>query len=228
MLDLDRHRREYTYDLVTVLNGILPNVVCNTLVARIDSIISEKRIQLVDHFGKGTIRELDAGGRYLHHIFKGPDIRLHLPELEAAYHTLVPLVSAVTMQDVIVSPYPDSDINIKAYPSGGGTIGRHLDTNGITALLYLTTNSEGALMLDLERNHPSRDVPDMETRSIYATGGSLLLMQGRKVWHHCEPLVSERKIVAVFNYYVNGDVWRPGHFDSLVYDGVGPQPEFVM
>ncbi|WP_285799872.1 ESPR-type extended signal peptide-containing protein, partial [Escherichia coli] len=42
------------------------------------------------------------------------------------------LISIITCTDTITSPYELSDVNIKAYPPNGGTLGLHYDTNGIT------------------------------------------------------------------------------------------------
>src|SRR5262245_44365434 len=121
--DLTRHVREYHYDYVTVVDGVMDPVLCDTLRDRIDRLIGEGRVKLVDHRGLGTEAVSDAGGRYLHHIFEGDDIRQHLPELTAVYHAILPLVASITSQDVVLSPYSRSDINIKVYPPGGGTLG---------------------------------------------------------------------------------------------------------
>jgi len=160
-----------------------------------------------------------VGGDYLHHIFKGNDIREHFPELVGAYHALLPLVSIVTCSKTLISPYPESDINIKAYPKGGGTIGGHYDTNAITVLIYLTTNSEAPLELEIPKSHPSKDIDWIENENIYASSGSMLLMKGREVWHRSKPTEKEEKFVVIFNYYVEGDTWRPDKFDAFVYNG---------
>jgi hypothetical protein len=219
--DLTRHVREYHYDYVTVVDGIMPDDLCAALRARIDRCIDQQRVTLVDHEGKGTTAVSDTGGRYLHHIFQGDDVRRDLPELVAVYHAVLPLVAAVTSQHVVLSPYPRSDINIKVYPPGGGTLGEHYDTNGITVLLFLTTNREAPLRMQVPRTHPARG-RWTEQRAIHARAGSLLIMKGREVLHDCEPTVSEQKISVVLNYYVKGDTWRHPDFDRFVYEGVPP------
>ncbi|NID16174.1 hypothetical protein [Luteibacter yeojuensis] len=219
--DLARHMREYHYDYVTVIDGVMADELCAVLVERIERLIGEGRVKLVDHQGLGTEAVSDSGGRYLHHIFEGDDIRRHLPELTAVYQAVLPLISSMTSQDVVLSPYPRSDINIKVYPPGGGTLGEHYDTNGVTVLLFLTTNREAPLRMQIPRSHPAKG-QWTERRSIHATAGSLLVMKGREVLHDCEPTVNERKISAVLNYYVRGDTWRHESFDSFVYDGVTP------
>ncbi|MDF4002667.1 hypothetical protein P3W33_04530 [Luteibacter sp. PPL552] len=222
--DLSRHVREYHYDFVTVIDEVMSPQQCGVLRSRIERLIAEGHVKLVDHVGLGNTAVSDEGGRYLHHMFEGEDVRRFLPELTAVYHAALPLVSAVTSQDVVVSPYPRSDVNIKVYPPGGGTLGEHYDTNGITVLLFLTTNREAPLRMQVPRSHPSRG-RWTERRDIHATEGSLLVMKGREVLHDCEPTIRERKISVVLNYYVRGDTWRHAAFDDFVYDGVAPPAE---
>lgn len=189
--------------------------------------ISSGSVPLVDHEGLGSKSELDGGGRYLHHLVDGAAIRVHFPELVMLYHGIRFWIQDLTLLDVVLSPYPDSDINIKAYPPGGGTVGPHFDTNGITVLVYLTSNTEGPLRLWPAVHDPWRatsyeQVPASECIEILPSAGSMLLMQGRKIWHDSKPLDSEFKAVAIFNYYWTGDVRRPGHFDDFVYRGQAP------
>ncbi|MDQ7994426.1 MAG: hypothetical protein AAGC76_01090 [Luteibacter sp.] len=218
---LEKHIREYHYDYATMVDGIMCRSQCVELAARIDRLTHSGQIKLVDHEGKGTEAVSDAGGRYLHHIFEGDDVRRYLPELATVYHAMLPLVAAVTSQDAVLSPYPRSDINIKVYPPGGGTLGEHYDTNGITVLLFLTDNREAPLRMQISRAHPSCE-PWVERRDIYGRAGSLLLMKGREILHDCEPTIVEQKISVVLNYYVRGDTWRHQSFDDFVYDGLAP------
>jgi hypothetical protein len=220
MFDLDNHRREYCHQLYTIVDGVLPDDFASMLLRRANDVIGRGGVKLVNHAGRGTQAELDAGGAYYHYIFTGSDITEHLPELRGLYHGLLPTIAAITLQDAIISPHPESDINIKAYPAGGGTLGRHLDTNGITVLIYLTTNIEGALVLELESSHPSESASRKETKRILAKAGSMIVMQGRKVWHRSEPMDNEQKVAVAFNYYQRGDTWRPAHFDAFVYKGI--------
>jgi len=74
--------------------------------------------------------------------------------------------------------------------------------------------------MNIERNHPSYNKHKIEVRQVYAESGSLLIMKGREVWHTSEPTINEEKRVVVFNYYENGDTWRPKKFDDFVYDGI--------
>jgi hypothetical protein len=223
MFQIDKYRSSYHHDYVTVIPNILPKNICAELRKRVNDVIDQGFITLVDHQGKGTDTVSDSGGRYLHHIFKGEDVREYLPELTAVYHSLLPLVNMVTCSDVIVSPYPRSDINIKVYPPGGGTLGEHFDTNGITVLLFLTTNREAPLRLQIPRSHPSKKESWIEREQIYADEGSVLIMRGREVLHDCAPTVTEQKMTVVMNFYKRTDTWRPAQFDSFVYDGIDPE-----
>lgn len=220
MFYLERYQHEYHYSMHTLLYNILPSDLVQILSQRILDIISEQKVQLVNHQGIGTLKELDGAGKYLHYIFRGADVRNFLPELVGLYHGLLPIVSTITNSAAIISPYPNSDINIKVYPPKGGTIGWHYDTNAITVLIYLTNNSEAPLVLKIEKSHPSKKKPKVNQAKIFAKNGMMLLMQGRNVWHRSEPTNNETKIVAVLNYYVEGDTWRPSNFDKFVYDGV--------
>ncbi len=223
MFNVNQHRHDYFYNLATVIGGLIPQDLCDALAARVNRIIAAQGVDLVKHQGLGTDAVSDLGGAYNHHIFKGDAIRRHLPELTAIYHSLVPLVSLITHTDTVVSPYPLSDINIKAYPPGGGTLGLHYDTNGITVLLFLTTNQEAPLCMQVERCHPSQEKPWIEHRRIFASKGSLLIMQGRKTLHHSEPTETEQKLSVVYNYYERHDTYRHEDFDNFVYYGMQPK-----
>jgi len=218
---LVRHLREYHYDFATVVDHVMDHTLCDVLRRRIECLVADDQVKLVNHSGLGNSDVSDRGGRYFHHIFEGDDVRRHLPELTAVYHAVLPLIASITSQDVVLSPYPRSDMNIKVYPPGGGTLGEHYDTNGVTVLLFLTTNLEAPLRMQIPRSHPSR-TPWVERRDIRASAGSLLIMKGREVLHDCEPTVNERKITVVLNYYVRGDTWRHDLFDDFVYDGARP------
>jgi hypothetical protein len=222
MFNINIHRKEYHHDFVTVISKLLPEKICAVLRNRVNEVIAAGNVKIVNHKGLGNSSVSDGGGQYLHHIFQGQDVRDYLPELVSFYHSLVPLVGMVTCLDAIASPHDRSDINIKVYPAGGGTLGLHRDTNGITVLLFLTTNKEAPLRMQIPRTHPSKEQPWVEHKKIYANAGDLLIMRGRDVLHDCEPTITEQKMTVVLNFYDKNDTWRPAQFDSFVYDGVAP------
>jgi hypothetical protein len=113
MFDLEKHRREYLYDLMTEVKGYIPADLTKQLADRVQKLIDRGEVPLVQHKGLGTEGQLDYGGEYKHYIFKGDDIRRYLPELFGLYHGMRHFISAVASQPVITSPYPDSDVNIK-------------------------------------------------------------------------------------------------------------------
>jgi hypothetical protein len=222
MFDLRKHQYSYFYDLATLVDNLIPENICDQLTERVNSVIASGQVDHVKHKSLGTNAVSDLGGEYNHHIFKGDEIREHLPELNAIYHALLPLISIITCTDAVVSPHSVSDINIKAYPAGGGTLGLHYDTNGITVLLFLTSNKEAPLRMQIERSHPSKKEAWTEKRNIYAKKGALLIMQGRKTLHDSEPTKTEQKLTVVYNYYERHDTYRHEDFDNFVYYGMQP------
>lgn len=223
MFDVNKHQHDYFYNLATVIEDLIPGELCDTLAERVNDVINCNSVDLVRHSSLGTDAVSDLGGEYNHHIFKGSDVREYLPELNAIYHSLVPLISLITHTDAVVSPYPASDINIKAYPPGGGTLGLHYDTNGITVLLFLTSNKEAPLRMQIERSHPGKKHSWTEHRNIYAKKGALLVMQGRKSLHDSESTITEQKLSVVYNYYERDDTYRHEDFDNFVYYGIKPK-----
>ncbi|MBK3787070.1 hypothetical protein G3A43_43685 [Paraburkholderia aspalathi] len=89
-------------------------------------------------------------------------------------------------------------------------------------LLFLTDNKEAPLRMQIERSHPSKKDPWIETRNIYAKKGALLVMQGRKTLHDSEPTKTEQKLTVVYNYYERHDTYRHEDFDNFVYYGTQP------
>jgi hypothetical protein len=156
MFDLRKHQHDYFYDFATVIENLIPERICDQLASRVNSIITAEQVDHVKHQSLGTNAVSDLGGEYNHYIFKGDDIRQHLPELNAVYHALLPLVSVITCADAVVSPYPASDINIKAYPPGGGTLGLHYDTNASQFCCPLRTTTKRHYAYNLSAPIPAR------------------------------------------------------------------------
>lgn len=220
MFDVERHRREYHHDLHTVIPEVLPADLCSRLVDRLKGLITDQRIPMVDRERKKRTVDLEFDGRYLHYLADGPRVRRSFPELESVYHLLRIFLVTLTSRDVIVSPHKVSDITINGYPPGGGTLGAHYDTNGITVLIYLTTNTEGPLRLEIEHDDPWRGTSMELSRSavkkeILPVAGSMVVMQGRRVRHDSAPMREEFKAVAIFNYYWTGDTRRPEGLDDV-------------
>jgi hypothetical protein len=218
-IDLDRHRAEYHLDLLTVVPDVVDPSQIEQWKDRILRLVESKEAIERNDQGGGNAKVLDGGGVYRHFVIDGLMVKRHLPDLIATYEALKYLVAAVTLQDVTTSThkYARSAVNVKVYRGPDSQQGSHFDTNPITGLLYLTTNQEGATCCEITRAHPGEDRRTKITRRVLPVAGSLLIMQGRRVWHCAEPMTTETKIVCPLNYYTSDDWWRPDGIDDLVY-----------
>lgn len=211
-VDLERHRREYAVDGVTLLHDLFPP----------ERIAAWRRWALQDKgLGAGLDAVADASWvfqrldqRHAYTMIDGVTLRDHLPDMVAA-HDLVPLLSAITLRDVVISPYPASGINVLVYDRHRSTIGWHHDTNLVTFLLYLTDNEEGGTECRLLPSRPGPEEP--RYRLVRPRAGTALLMQGRWVLHRGLPLENEVKVACPWNYYSVEDQWRPTGFDDRIY-----------
>lgn len=148
------------------------------------------------------------GGRLRYDLLDGIQCERLLPDMIQRYEQLTSTLSIITRQKIIVSPYPRSKVCGKGYPVNGGQQGWHFDTNGVTVIVYLTSNADGqTVMISL----------DEENVSVAPRSGSILLMQGRKVWHCGAPVKEKPKLISCWNYYVDGDTWRPEGIDDQIY-----------
>jgi len=98
MFNLHEHQCEYHNDMFTIIPNFIPKKLCAKLNVRTSKIILNGDVPLVSHKENGTIKELDGGGIYSHHIFRGSDIRENFPELTGIYHALTNLISSITCQ----------------------------------------------------------------------------------------------------------------------------------
>ena len=110
-----------------------------------------------------------------------------------------------------LSPLGRSRYVVKLYPAPEGEQGWHFDTNGVTALLYLSTNMDGTTRI--------QGLDGLEY-TIFPRTGDLLFLQGRVCWHRADPVHEGVKIVIPFNLYLPGEYSRPTGLDTLIY---GPE-----
>lgn len=216
--DSERHRREFWTTGVTV---VPPGVIPSGLVADWrEFALARARLlgRHLDAVADNWTYQQD-GERHAYAMVGGRAVRRHLAEMGHWYRALVPLVSVVTFEDVRTSGHEESDVNVLLYDRPGDAIGWHLDTNPVTVLVYLTDNTEGGTECRLLARRPEEATE--RTRVIRPEAGAVLLMQGRRVWHRGLPLVTERKAVAVWNYYTADDDWRPDGFDDVIYGPAG-------
>jgi hypothetical protein len=218
-LNLDRHRAEYHNDLLTVVPDVIDADLLGAWNERVEQLLAAGRAIRRDEEGRGGGEVLDGGGAYRHFVLDGLMVRQHLPGLMVAYEVLKHVIAAVTLHDVRTAAraYPRSAVNVKVYRGEGSQQGWHYDTNAITGLLYLTTNREGGTLCRIPRDHPVEALRTHQERRVLPVAGSLLIMQGRRVWHRAEPMTAETKVVAPLNYYTADDLWRPEGIDDLVY-----------
>jgi len=52
----NKHRREYFYDLLTVITSVLPDELCDGLANRVQQVIAEDGVDLVEHRDLGLMR----------------------------------------------------------------------------------------------------------------------------------------------------------------------------
>lgn len=223
-LDWERHRREYFYDGLTVLPGIVPLEIVERW--RDQALAAAEICGINRDFDANDVDVLGDGGHYKYVVIDGFGVRRHLSSMVDWYKALVPLVAAVTLQDVLTSPHGGrSDVNVLVYRGAGSQQSWHYDTNPITVLLYLTSNQDGGTECELFTHNPA--VPGKRLHTVRPQAGSILLMQGRKVWHRSAPVLHETKITCPWNYYTVDDTWRPEGIDELVYGspGVIAEPE---
>src|SRR4051794_39796586 len=187
MYNITKLQNEYHYNYYTVLPEFLPDRLCVQLRDTAEALIDSGSTLFIDEDRAPSRLELEMGGKYRHYLIGGTSIQQHLPVLAGVYHALLPFLKILTSEDVVVSPYPDSDINIKVYPPNGGTAALHKDTNWLTGLIYLTTNSEGALRVRWQNEDPWQGTEMGEQQpdriDVLPTSGALILMQGRRLMH---------------------------------------------
>lgn len=147
-----------------------------------------------------------------HGVVDGLTIREHLPEIEARYTSLRPIVAAVSGESIVGGLHPISDINLLVYRDGS-VKGAHFDTVPVSLVLFLTTHPEedgqGALYLQT-----------LEGRTIkeYPRAGDGCLLQGKKVlhWVKCYSAPPSRVVVNA-NYYTTQDTHRDAGIDIVLY-----------
>jgi hypothetical protein len=148
-------------------------------------------------------------------MIDGRAIKEHLPDMHRAYHELLAVVREVVSPLAVASPYDCSDMNILIYEPPGACIGWHRDTNAVTVLVYLTTNSEGGTEVRPLARAP--DDPAPAARVVLPREGAVLLMQGRWAVHRGLPVTSEVKVACPWNYYLEDDYKRPEGLDDRLY-----------
>ena len=121
----------------------------------------------------------------------GRAVKTHLPEMVLWYRALVPLISVVTFQDVVVSPYPESDINVLLYdrPGRHDRLASRYQPDHVPPLLDGQHGGRHGVPTFAAPARPGRDAGASRPPPPRA----VLLMQGRQVWHRSQPIQREQR-----------------------------------
>jgi hypothetical protein len=216
-INLEQHRREYFLEGCTLVKDLFPPELIEKW--RDWSIGNAQSVGLkLDACSDSTWAYQKPNERHAYTMVDGDSLRQQLPEMFEWYRALIPIISAITLQNVVASPFKKSDINVLVYDNPGSAIGWHRDTNPITFLLYLSDNEEGGTECCLLKSRPDQEDSKQPRKIFKPQAGAVLLMQGRWVEHRSEPMSGkEIKVASPWNYYTDQDLWRPNQFDEVIY-----------
>lgn len=203
-MDYYKHTEEFTHSGFTVI----PNIVSD-----------------FEQWSKSILRSPDLTRVFVHEPpHKLPYRRGHLkyaaidryetdkvlPKLKQFYEYFCSELRNITKLNVITSPYERSAYYCKAYTEKEDEQGWHFDTNGLTVVLYLTTNTSGAT--EIEPSNTSKLV------HVFPKGGTALVLQGRECWHRACPIENEEiKVIILLNYYVDKAQAREPSLDKIIF-----------
>ena len=163
------------------------------------------RVRYVDPAGEHTA---GVGGSLHYDIGDGFWCDRYLRDIETVYSMAATHAERVVGAPLDLSPMRRSRYVVKVYPEPHGEQGWHFDTNGVTALLYLSTNVDACTRV--------RGLDHVEY-TVFPRQGDLLLMQGRRCWHRADPARFDPKVVIPFNLYLQGEHDRPSGLDDIIY-----------
>lgn len=193
----------------TVARGAMPPDSARSLFDRALGRAGAAPLRSVDVVDPAGEARAGVGGRLRYDVGDADWCDANVPGIGLFYARAAELATRAAGEGVVTSPHGRSRYVFKLYPAGCGAQGWHYDTNGVTALLYLTDNEEGC----------TRVVGlDGEVYTVFPRAGDMLLMQGRRCWHRPDPVITEVKAVVPFNLYIAGDdTPRPANLDDLLY-----------
>lgn len=202
MMNVAKARAEYYGRGFTVLENVAPR-----------RLVAEWRQKAMDLTGSANRRDTDDGIVRHYSVLDGNRVQREFPSLFGAYAGWQAMLRAVLGEAVEISIYDRSGVNVRVYHGAGAEHGWHLDTQPITALLYLTTHAdEGATEV-----HPA-DNPEGPVTALLPVAGSMLLMQGRRCLHRAAPISGKEPRIAVpLNYYTETDFVRDASLDVAHY-----------
>jgi hypothetical protein len=149
-------------------------------------------------------------------VVTGNIVRRELPWLYDAYRgPLKYLAQQLIGKEIETGNDLNSSININLLEGQGDRYERHVDSNPVTGLLFVTTLKEehgGALVF--EHSGTSSDL-------IYPRSGLFIAFDALQTTHYVAPLLQPcSRITVPMNYFIAGtDQTRPGDLDSYLYGG---------
>ncbi len=164
-----------------------------------------------------TARETLAPGEGIKSwVVDGNQVGEQAPWLVGLYETeLCELAAQHLGRDVVIGKVPKSNVNINKISGLGGRFEKHVDTNHLTALLFVTTlaeNDGGALCFE----------GDDGLHSIQPEVGKIIFVDARKLPHYVTPLRRDLdRVVVVMNYFFADEPYdRPDYIDKFIYGGI--------
>jgi hypothetical protein len=133
-VDLERHRREYMIDGFTLLDDLFPPETNEKW--RQWGLDHQNLGQNLDATSDETWVYQEPNQRHAYIMLNGNTIQTHMPDMLEWYSKLTPLLSSITMRDVVTAPYAVSGVNLLVYNKPGSGIGWHFDTNRDLSTLF--------------------------------------------------------------------------------------------
>jgi hypothetical protein len=171
-----------------------------------------------------TSREEDFGEHDVSEVgvVSGDVVEAELPWLMALYRgPILELANGLGLGRFTTASDIRSSVNINSVPRGS-RYEWHVDSNPLTALLFVTTHEPvegGALVF---RPDPRRDPGASWENVVHPVSGELLIFDARRAAHAVTRLEgAEVRVVVPMNYYLDGEaVERPADLDDYLYGQV--------
>jgi hypothetical protein len=171
-----------------------------------------------------TSREVDFGEHGVSEVgvVPGDVVEAELPGLVDLYRgPILDLANSLGLGRFTTALDTRSSVNINSLPRGS-RYEWHVDSNPLTALLFVTTHEPvegGALVF---RPDPRRDPDATWEHVVHPVSGDLLIFDARRAAHAVTRLEgAEVRVVVPMNYYLEGEeVDRPADLDVYLYGQV--------
>lgn len=163
----------------------------------------------------GTSTSLESVGTTIaYRLIAGDDVASTLPWLVKLYEKeFLQVAEQFSGQSLVVDDSTTSAININVLEPGEGGYEWHLDSNPVTALLFMSSHlhHEGG-MLELRS-------ADNHLLSIEPLAGTLAIFDARLCPHRVTAPAKGLRVSAPMNYFLAGEQQeRPDDLDKALYD----------